>query len=257
MRLLVLGSGSCELKVERSSTAYFVEAGQTSLVLDLGQGAWRRLLDSGRSVAAVNAVLLSHHHLDHLADLLPMLFALNFDPLLSAEAKITLVADEAVQKVLKGLEQVFGSWVRPVSHVFSTVWTRPGEEFSIGDLEIRTLRAAHIDSSLAYRIEYGANSLVYLGDSAADESLVEFARGADLLIAHAAGVGDEPSQMHMSAREAGELAARAEVKALLLSHFYRHTDPAEAVQSAGECFDGKIVAAEDLMEFDIETLASH
>ena len=256
MRLTVLGSGSCELKAERSSTAYLVDVGQTTLVLDLGQGAWRRLLESGRKAADVNAVLLSHHHLDHLADLLPMLFALNYDPVFSAEAKIALVADESVQRVVEGLGEVFGGWVQPPARVFSTLWTRPGEEFTIDDAEIRTVRAAHLDSSLAYRIEYGANSLVYLGDSASDDALVEFARGADLMIAHSSGLDDEPSRLHMSAREAGVLASSAGVKALLLSHFYRHSDPDKAVQAAGAVFDGWIAAAEDLMELEIEALVS-
>ena len=118
------------------------------------------------------------------------------------------------------------------------------------------MRAAHIDSSLAYRIEYGANSLVYLGDSTADDSLVEFARGADLMIAHAAALDDEPGRLHMNGREAGELAARAGVSALLLSHFYRHTDPDKAVQAASAVFDGWVAAAEDLMELEIEALVS-
>jgi ribonuclease BN (tRNA processing enzyme) len=45
MRLAVLGSGSCELRQARSSPAYLLQAGDSAVMLDLGQGAWRRLLD--------------------------------------------------------------------------------------------------------------------------------------------------------------------------------------------------------------------
>ena len=64
MQLTVLGSGSCELKAERSSSSYLFQAGDACFLLDLGQGAWRRLLDSGVPASAVNGVLISHHHLD-------------------------------------------------------------------------------------------------------------------------------------------------------------------------------------------------
>ena len=77
MRLTVLGSGSCELRQDRSSPAYLVQAEDSALMLDLGQGAWRRLLEQGVEPAYLQGLLLSHHHLDHMSDLLPLLFALN------------------------------------------------------------------------------------------------------------------------------------------------------------------------------------
>ena len=72
MKFTVLGSGSCELDLRRSSPAHLVEAGETALLLDLGQGAMRRLMEYGFDPADLNGVLLSHHHLDHMADLLPL-----------------------------------------------------------------------------------------------------------------------------------------------------------------------------------------
>ncbi|MCA1989723.1 MAG: MBL fold metallo-hydrolase, partial [Desulfarculus sp.] len=91
MLLMVLGSGSCELRADRSSPAYFLRAGGFDLLLDLGAGAWRRLTEAGGDPSRVGAVALSHAHPDHLADLIPLLFALNYDPELSQRASLDLL----------------------------------------------------------------------------------------------------------------------------------------------------------------------
>lgn len=251
MRLTVLGSGSCELRRERSSPAYLLEAGEALFLLDLGQGAWRRFLEQGLDPAAVRGVLLSHHHLDHLSDLLPLLFALNFDPEMHRHARLTLVGHQGVARVMEGLAGVFGSWVQPPAENLQTLWLEPGQEAELAGLAIRTAPARHMETSLAYRLERGGASLVYLGDSEYDPALVELARGAELLVAHCAATDQNPKPGHLGPSQAGRLAAEAGVKTLLLSHLYREVDAAEAVSAAGRVFGGQVLAAADGMRLTL------
>lgn len=253
MRLTVLGSGSCELRQDRSSPAYLLQAGDSSFMLDLGQGAWRRLMERGVKPASIKGVFISHHHLDHISDLLPLLFALNYDPVMNECARITLLGHSGLVFVLEGLAGVFGDWVQPPEKNLKYVWLEPGNKTEFAGLKIRVAAASHMETSLAYRLECQGLSLVYLGDSEYDPALADFALGAELLVVHCAATDSNPKPGHIGPTQAGRLAAEAEVKALLLSHLYREVDPLKAVTAAGKQFGGRVFAAEDGMVLNIKS----
>lgn len=251
MRLTVLGSGTCELRARRSSPAYWLEAVGRGILLDLGMGAWRRLLDSGRQAAEVDGVIISHPHPDHMADLIPLLFALNYDPELAAQAQITLLAHPGLELLLDALDQAWGGWLNPPAPALTRCWLGPGQGTRLGGVAITTAAAAHHPLSLAWRLEAGGRSLVYLGDSEASEDLARFALGADLLICHCAGSDQEPKPGHLYPAACGKLAAQAQVGALLLSHFYRVVNPRQATASAAEHFSERIWAAFDGLQLEL------
>ena len=251
MQLTVLGSGTCQLWERRSSPSYFVKTRDQALLLDMGQGALRRLSQAGQAPAALTAALVSHHHLDHMADLLPLLFALNYDPVMSARASITLLASVQFAAVLDGLKCVFGKWLDPPQPRLYRRFLQPGQAAGLGDAQVITAPARHIQTSIAFRIESEGASLVYLGDSAYCSSAVDLAHGADLLIAHLGGSPDDAKPMHLYPQAAGRLANEAGVKTLLLSHLYSTLDIGDAVRQAGSEFSGSIVAAEDLMRLAV------
>ncbi|MFH1060946.1 MAG: ribonuclease Z [Pseudomonadota bacterium] len=245
MRLTVLGSGSCELRAQRSSPAYLVEHQGYGLLLDLGAGAWRRLTELGRDPAAVAAVVLSHPHPDHLGDLVPLLFALNYDPHLNRGPGLDLAAPAGMEPILAGLQAAFGAWLRPPPERLRCWWLEAGQGMVLGPLAITCAPAAHTPQSLAWRLAADGASLVYLGDSEAAPWLIDFCRGADLLLAHCAGSDLSPKPGHIHPRAAGELARAAGVGALVLSHFYRDVDPGQAAASAAAIFGGPVWAATD------------
>lgn len=220
-------------------------------MLDLGQGAWRRLMEAGVGVAELTGILVSHHHLDHIADLPALLFALNYDPDLKDRARLTLVGHAGLAQVLDGLAGVFGRWVQPPDPPLAVRWLAPGQGLTLGEVDLAAQAAEHMTTSLAYRLTWRERSLVYLGDSLAAPRLAELARGADLLVAHTAGGDRAPRPGHLNPAAAGRLAAEAGVGALLLSHFYGDVDPAEAAAAARENFGGPVWAAEDHLEISL------
>ena len=76
MRLTVLGSGTAVPVPDRFPAGYLVESGGSKLMVDCGPGTLRRLAQSGVSPTELDAVLLTHYHTDHCADLAALLFAL-------------------------------------------------------------------------------------------------------------------------------------------------------------------------------------
>lgn len=247
----MLGSGTCELRRERSSPAYLVQTGGKAFLLDMGQGALRRLMQAGVEPVSLSGILISHHHPDHLCDLFALLFALRYDPEISKKARLTLLAHSALADVLESVSDVFGHWLSPSAEVLKRTFLEPGEETSLAGVKVRTAAAAHMATSLAFRLEAQGKSLVYLGDSEYSLDLLELARGADLLVAHCSGTDQNPKDGHLYPAACGRLAAEAGVKTLLLSHFYRAVDPEAAVASAKAQFTGEVLAAYDHMEIDL------
>jgi ribonuclease BN (tRNA processing enzyme) len=250
IRLTVLGSGTCELSAARSSPAYAAEAAGGLALLDLGAGALRRLTELGFDPARVQGVLLSHHHPDHLGDLLPLLFALNYDPAL-AGARLTLAGHHRLARVLDALGAAFGRLVQPGPERLAELWLEPGRTAEVGPFAVEAAPAAHLETSLAFRLEAAGASLVYLGDSEATGELAGLCRGAGLVIAHCAGSDAAPKPGHLSPTPAGRLAAKAGAGALLISHLYRAVDPVEAVAAARREFSGPVWAAADGMAVEV------
>jgi ribonuclease BN (tRNA processing enzyme) len=108
---------------------------------------------------------------------------------------------------------------------------------------IKSAPTNHTEGSLAYRVEAEGRSLVYSGDTDESDSLVDLARGADLLVLEAANPFKVPG--HLTPAEAGRLAAKAGVGRVLLTHFYPPCDAVDVVALAAQEFSGEVLRAED------------
>jgi ribonuclease BN (tRNA processing enzyme) len=117
------------------------------------------------------------------------------------------------------------------------------EAVVLGEVVIKSAPTNHTEGSLAYRVEAEGKALVYSGDTDESDSLVELAKGADLLVLECANPFKVPG--HLTPAEAGRLAARAGVPRLVLSHFYPPCDEVEVAALAGAEFSGEIIRAED------------
>jgi len=239
------------LRRERSSPAYLVEVEGKRFLLDMGQGALRRLMQAGVEPASLGAVLLSHHHMDHLADLFPLLFSLCHDPTMAEKARLSLLAHQALFAILDNMAGVLGGWLSPPAQSLTRIPLEPGEEAVLDGVRVRTAPAAHIATSLAFRLEAQGRSLVYLGDSEASPELVRLAQGADLLLTDCAGTDQKPKPGHLYPAACGRLAAEAGVKTLLMSHFHHAADPQAALSSAKAQFSGQVLAAQDHFEIEV------
>ncbi len=109
----------------------------------------------------------------------------------------------------------------------------------------------HTDVSLAYRIDAAAGSIVYSGDTDYSEDLIELACGADLFILECAFPEGQKVKGHLTPSLAGDMAARAGVKMLLMTHFYPACRGNDLMSPCQKQFPGKIILAEDLMRLRV------
>jgi ribonuclease BN (tRNA processing enzyme) len=116
---------------------------------------------------------------------------------------------------------------------------------TIGPFSIAVARVAHPVPAYGIRVAAGGASLVYSGDTGPCEALVELSRGADLALYEASfltGPGNAPD-LHLTAAQAAEHAARAAVPRLLLTHLVAWNDPATSYAQAREAYDGELALA--------------
>lgn len=245
MELIVLGSGTGVPYLRRAAPAYAVKAAGRLIMLDLGSGACRALLHHGLNFSHIDIIALTHLHPDHIGDLVSFLFATHYSLGYTRETPFSLLAAKGFKKFHQKLKSPFGHWVEAPEGLMNLWELNPEspDEVHYEGLTIRSAPTNHIDGSLAYRLEADGQALVYSGDTDVSDSLVELAQDADLFILECAN--PLKIQGHLTPPEAGQLAARAGAKRLLLTHFYPPCDEVDVVALARQEFTREVIRAED------------
>jgi ribonuclease BN (tRNA processing enzyme) len=251
MELIVLGSGTGVPYLRRGAPALAVRAAGHLLLLDLGSGALRGLLRHGLNFSQIDLFAVTHLHPDHIGDLVPFFFASHYALGYTRKEPFWFLAARGFADFYGRLKLAFGPWVEPPPGLMQLRELSPEgpDQVALEGLVIKSAPVNHIEGSLAYRVEAEGVSLVYSGDTDESDSLVDLARETDLLVLEAANPFKVPG--HLTPPEAGRLAARTEVKRLLLTHFYPPCDEVDVVALAAQEFAGEILRAEDDLQVRI------
>ena len=208
-------------------------------MLDCGSGAVAALLAT--DPAAVDAIVLSHVHFDHVADLIPFGYALKLGAIASWPTPALYVPPGASER-LGALCKAGGARSDHLARRFDLHEYDPRAELAIGGARIAFCELPHPGTCRALRVESGGGVLVYSGDTGVTDRLAPFAAGADLLVCEAT-MGAEPGDaIHLGGGDAGRIATAAGVGRLLVCHV-ADTHRAAAVGAARARFAGPVEAA--------------
>lgn len=251
MEVVIIGSGTGVPSLRRGSPAVGVRADRRFILLDIGAGTLRAMLSYGLNCNDIDILCLSHHHPDHVGDLVPFLFASRYGLGYTRREPFWLLAAQGIVDIHQNLKGVWGEWLEPppgLMQVRELARDRP-DAFELEGLTIKTAPVNHIDTSLAYRLEFAGRAVVYSGDTDWSDSLIHLARGADLLILEAANPFKVPG--HLTPAEAGRLAQEAAVPRLVLTHFYPPCDEVDVADQCRRAYNGEIIAAEDGLRLQV------
>jgi ribonuclease BN (tRNA processing enzyme) len=268
----VLGSGGPEINDRRASSSYLVWVnGRALLLLDTGGGSAYNFERSGAEFGDLKAILYSHFHVDHSADLPVYIKGSFFNrprtdlPVYGPDANALMPdTDQFVQALFNGQHGAFkylsdflaadsGANYRMVPHTLDT--GRHEVQSGYQDDAVRTSAIpVHHGSipALAWKVEVAGRSLVFSGDMNGDyHSLPQLAKGADILVAHNAipeGMEGVARELHMPPSVIGMSAAKAGVKQLVLSHRMLRTLGREQETEAviRKYYSGPIMFADDM-----------
>jgi ribonuclease BN (tRNA processing enzyme) len=236
VRITVLGKSPSWQDADGACSGYLLEEDGARLLLDCGNGVFGKLRATV-DYHDVDAVLITHLHADHFLDLVPFAYALTYGPQ-RRDAPPVLHAPPGARECWR---RVVGAWGTEdlIEAAFDVREYDPAETLHAGPLTIRFHPVPHFVPTNAVEIVAAAGGRLTFGaDHGPSLELCEFARGTDLLLLEATLEVPEPEgdRGHMTAAEAGEHAARAGARRLLITHITDERDLAAAQSDAERTF---------------------
>ncbi|MBN2496776.1 MAG: MBL fold metallo-hydrolase [Deltaproteobacteria bacterium] len=245
MKLTVLGSGGIRPDLRRAGPAHLLSEDGAHLLLDAGPGMLRALLREGISAADLRGLVVTHRHPDHVAELVLLL---ENECVRRRSAPLALAAPAILDAYLA----FHAAWGRAAPKALPYRIERhvlPGPA-RIGPFEIESRSVPHVEHSVGVAVRARGRCLVYPGDCGPGAEVIELARGADLLLIECSLPAGERSAAHLAPADAAEIALRAGVRRLVLTHFPPEADAETAVAICRQR-GLDVLAAEDGMQLEV------
>ena len=219
MRLTVIGSSPAWPNPGSAHSGYLVE-GPGKVLLDCGPGVLGRLRET-ELWPSVDAIAITHFHLDHWGDLVPWVWGSFYLSSNGPVPRPELWVQPGGAAFLTALGERLG-FPDMFERAFQLAEYEPNVAFSAGGLSVTPIRVPHYTlQTYAFRVQNSSRVLAYSGDSAPCDELVESARDADLFVCEATllrGDLDGEPRGHLSLDEALDAFERSRARRLLLTH---------------------------------------
>lgn len=212
MQVTILGSGAAKPTHRRASAGYLVEWAGGALILDPSAGTYMRALKAGLDPRRLVAVVLSHLHADHTADLPGLLWAWRQEKL---EKALAVVGPSGTADLVKRARALYLD--ETPMRVEPFPWRAEG-------LSIEAFPARHSEEAVCLKIAADGKVLAYSGDTADCEGLRAACAGADLALLECTAKG--PKEGHLSPAECEAIVAATAPKRVLLTHIGPGVEPA-------------------------------
>ncbi|NCY17156.1 MAG: ribonuclease Z [Actinobacteria bacterium] len=273
MEITLLGTGSPIPDPNRAGPSTLVRAGESLILADCGRGVVLRLAAAGVMPPMLSAVLITHLHSDHLTDLNDVVTTRwVMSPMPNP---ITIYGPPRTAEVVEGMMAMLAPDIsyRLAHHedlndppAITVVEVQQGDAFTIGDVSVTVAATDHrpVEPTVAFRLEQGGVSTVLGGDGVPCDTLEALCAGADAYVQTVLRediVRMVPMQRfndildyHSTVEQAAQVATRAGVKTLVLTHYVPGIQPGQEDEwrsLAAAHFDGEIVLGPDLTSVTI------
>jgi len=241
MHLNILGCGTI-LQNDKSEncSGYLLDQ---HLLFDCGPGIWKAINQYKIPDNQINHIFFTHFHVDHTSDLGPLLLKRRLIPQLK-EVPLHLIGPVGLIDWFFDLKKLLGSWSEDLSVNFHEMDSQP---YQIGNYTIRALSTVHTEDSICYRVENQGTAFFYSGDTGMSENVISLSKRCQLAVIEASNTDKTRLSEHLTPRLAGEIAAKAKIEKLVLTHMYPEVLAGDPLKEASAIFSGPIVLAEEGM----------
>ncbi|KGL63148.1 DUF1566 domain-containing protein [Polaribacter sp. Hel1_85] len=273
----IIGSGSPKYNTERSGPSVLISYKNTQILVDMGNGTQANLDKNNTKVRNLDALLFTHHHLDHNEEFAPIFIQTLLggqQTIIAGPKQTTAIVDNILAIYKEDIAYRLsksGRTLKDVKTNYTAKNLTGSNTFKIGDIRISYTPVNHTIATLAYRFDVGNESIVISGDLTYSESLPILAKNADYLIIDSGGAiqlgsnrnsnkgkrnksGNKTKQKaHVNLSESSQMAKEANVKNLVLTHFVAtNIDEVATSSEINKNYTGTIIYAEDLMSLPLK-----
>jgi len=252
MKLTILGSGYFIPTKTRNNSGYLLEIANELILLDSGSGVLRQYLKTDRSLWEISKIFYSHLHLDHIADLLPILFTRKYsEPENQEDTELLIFAHKDFLPIIEGYENLFGKWIINEKFPYSFRPIEPGN-YSFTSFEVKVFQGNHTPQSLMYSFKDSTGKLLlYASDTDLSDELILASKGVDLLIIECSCTDTDPKPGHMTPAKIAMLIQEAKPKITLLTHLSPENDTDNLIQKIKIPAECVVRMAEDFLIMEI------
>lgn len=234
MELVVLGSSGSYPSARGACSGYLVRTAEANLWLDCGNGTLATLheyCDPGE----IDAVVITHEHPDHCADIYGMHVAWRYG---LERSGLPVFAPS-------GAEQRLGALVSDWGGVFDWRVIEDSAPVEVKDARLDFRQTDHPIPTFAVEVSAEGARLIYTADTGPGWSVAAFGSGADLVLSEATYLhSNRRAPLHLSAHEAGEMAREAGAGALMLTHLWPTLDAETSLAEGSASFGAPATLAE-------------
>jgi ribonuclease BN (tRNA processing enzyme) len=230
MQLIVLGSGSSVPHPKRASSGYWLQTTEGSVLLDCSAAVVHRVAQEGCDWVELDAIWISHFHLDHCGGLPAFLFGTKHAPETQGRTKpLRIFGPAGLRKLIETFDSANDYRLFEQPFPLEIIEVAVGQKLEMAGLEASFFSTPHTDDSHAIRLEAAnGHSLVYTSDTGYSTNLAVFARNADLLLTECSFVKETPVKIHLDANHIVQMAKFADAKRIVLTHLYPEWDGRES-----------------------------
>jgi ribonuclease BN (tRNA processing enzyme) len=224
-----------------------VETGNGKLLLDMGADAPHRMAQEQLDWFNLDAIWISHFHLDHMGGLAPFLIGTRWAPQTQQRRKrLGIFGGSGLKRILEVIDQANDYRLFKLPFPVEVFEVEPGSKFEIlPGLSARTFSTPHTKESLAIRLEEKSAVMVYTSDTGYSDELIEFAKATGVLLMECSFFKNKPIKTHLELTEAMQIARTCEPGRLVLSHLYSEWDGIDLAAEARKLWPGETIEAFD------------
>jgi len=236
LSLTILGCSGSYAAAGEACSGYLVRSGQTSIWVDCGPGTLSTL-QQHIALDQLDAILVSHHHPDHCAEL-PVVY--NAYKYFTSVSSIKVISTSDVRRVTDAFQPEGNS-----SDVFDWEIVADSSVCEVGDISVSFSRTDHPVETLAMRFSCGSESIVYTADTGKNWSVSELGFGANIVLGEGTLLDQnaDSSIPHISCGHLASEANEAKAHRLIVTHVPPGSDPAKHLEEAAAVFDGQVELA--------------
>jgi ribonuclease BN (tRNA processing enzyme) len=244
MKLTIIGFWGGYPNKNGASSGYILEHEGFNLLIDCGSGILAKMQNIIQP-EELDAVLISHYHTDHIADIGVLQHARLIQGFLGKSFPTLPIYGHSLDKA-EFAKLTYKEITKGIAY-------SPNDVLTVGPFQVSFLITNHPVPCYAMRIDANGKSMVYTGDSSFKEEFIEFSKGADLLLCECNFYQNQngKSAGHMNSVDAGRLAARAGVKQLILTHLPHYGDLSKLISEASTEYTGIIKLAEEFQTISL------